>query len=963
MEKSLRFRALFALYILVWLSLGLATGYFYLLSVESSNPTNNPLLYTLPLVVLSIFGCFTFCVLIQQSRKQAEKEGLVNNANSLIQGFFESSQSGIMVLKAIRDLANQIIDLEWLAVNKKGCDFINTTPAALIGKRLLTVAPIHASNGLFETYKTCIETKKPIELDTAYTLSSGKTLWLNISASPIDDGVAITFTDISSRMTAAKQLQESEANLKALINNTADEVWSVDRNLKMISANDAFRERAKPAETTPVWTAILNRALAGERFEEEITIPSKSGKQRLMHYYFSPVAAKDGSIQGVAVYGQDVTEKKNTEAKVNHQSKLLNTILNNIPMVVFTLDNKGFLENIEGLALEIYELEASKILGQNMIDLYPQHKAEIEKSLKGEPSHFTWRGNGNPTKRYFDAYLFPSTAHGSQVTGVALDITPLKSSQIALEEQKRKAEEVSAFKTRFLANMSHEIRTPLSAILGFTEILMREETDTRHIEFLNHIENSGKNLLKIIGDILDLTKIEEGKMTLIKESFNLKEAVADALEPYKFKAKEKGLEFDLVLEDSIPDSLLGDIGKIIQILINLVGNAIKFTTEGGITVHIDAKLSSVPNVAILLFTITDSGIGVAEEKQLLIFDAFSQGEAGMSRKYGGSGLGLSIASSMVRLLGGNLRLISPTKHTYQVSDPGSKFYFSLPIPIDNEAAPQNSLRFPYDRVSFQGRYHLPLVEDNAVNQRLAELVLQDTGCTIEFATNGNEALELIQEKSFDLVFMDVQMPVLDGLSATRIIRKFDTKTPIVGLSANVYKEDIEACLQAGMTNFLAKPYTREKFLAIVAEYVPQTASILYANYPAAKPKTKEPILGSNKYPEINFDMIASLFGADDESRQAFMLSIRDSFSAFLLTSQELSPANWAVHTPTTAKAIHKIKPNFELIGLAPWNQRASLLEKSLEQPFSDQAFAEVQKMQDVVAEACALLEQGLAQLT
>jgi CheY-like chemotaxis protein len=256
-----------------------------------------------------------------------------------------------------------------------------------------------------------------------------------------------------------------------------------------------------------------------------------------------------------------------------------------------------------------------------------------------------------------------------------------------------------------------------------------------------------------------------------------------------------------------------------------------------------------------------------------------------------------------------------------------------------------------------------LVEDNAVNQRLAELVLQDTGCTIEFATNGNEALELIQEKSFDLVFMDVQMPVLDGLSATRIIRKFDTQTPIVGLSANVYKEDIEACLQAGMTNFLAKPYTREKFLAIVAEYVPQTASILYANYPAAKPKTKEPILGSNKYPEINFDMIASLFGADDESRQAFMLSIRDSFSAFLLTSQELSPANWAVHAPTTAKAIHKIKPNFELIGLAPWNHRASLLEKSLELPFSDQAFAEVQKMQDLVAEACTLLEQGLTQLT
>jgi CheY-like chemotaxis protein len=258
-----------------------------------------------------------------------------------------------------------------------------------------------------------------------------------------------------------------------------------------------------------------------------------------------------------------------------------------------------------------------------------------------------------------------------------------------------------------------------------------------------------------------------------------------------------------------------------------------------------------------------------------------------------------------------------------------------------------------------------LVEDNPVNQRLAELVLQDTGCTIQFAENGHDAIELIRSDGFDLVFMDVQMPVLDGLTATRMIRSFNTSIPVVGLSANVYKEDVEACIQAGMTNFLAKPYTREKFLAMVAQYVPQTATIHYSNIIPGNSKPKKAAVIALNYASsnINFDFIRSLFGSDEESRQAFMVSIRDSFMDFITLSEDLNHHSWnGERKMLTMRSLHKIKPNFEMIGVADWGKRAEILEKDLQGSFNEKVLNDLGDLRKLLLEAsnmlsCALVEE------
>jgi PAS domain-containing protein len=431
----------------------------------------------------------------------------VRDSMDLLKGVFESSQSGIMVFKAIRNNDTSIIDLEWLAVNKKACDLIRRDEKQLIGQRLLKVSPVHATNGLFDAYAKVIQTEVPIELEHEYQLSTGEVLWLYISVSPIADGVAITFTNVTASKHNALKIKESEANLQALINNTADEVWSVDRKYETISANDSFLKRNKPIETTEKWMRILDRALEGESFEQEILLPNNDGETRLINYHFRPVVNNLKEITGVAVFGQDITEKKSTEARIRYQGKILKTILRNIPMILYTIDKDGTLTAIEGKALTMYGMRPEDVVGLNMLDLYPNHTHEIHTALSGKPTHFLWMGPNDPPERFFDTYLFPDENLKGTITGVSLDITQLKISQLALEVAKRRAEEVSAFKTRFLANMSHEIRTPLSAILGFADILRKEDADNRHQEFLGHIENAGTTLFKLIGDILDLTKI------------------------------------------------------------------------------------------------------------------------------------------------------------------------------------------------------------------------------------------------------------------------------------------------------------------------------------------------------------------------------------------------------------------------------------------------------------------------
>ena len=861
------------------------------------------------LLVSSSIGFITLILYRRLSKERERSIQGLREFSSLLEGVFESSQSGIMVFKALRNSAGRIEDLEWVAVNNRGADLVGRRVDEMLGRRLLIVSPANGENGVFETYRAAIETGRPVEIEQLFPMPDGRRMWLIISAVPITNGLTITFSDITARKKDALRLESNEANLQALINNTADEVWSVDRDLNVITANQAFSARTKPKATTEFWTRTLYRSLNGERFIKEITVPDGHGEERLMDYRFNPVFGADGRVTGVAVFGQDITEKRSVEARIRQQSQLLNTIVENIPIVIFSVAKDGRMLQSEGKGLEVLGFNDGQAAGWNMLRLYPHHRADFLRAIDGEPVHFIWQSADEQAEWYFDTYLFPDESGKGAAIGIALDISPTKASEYALQEAKKRAESASAFKTRFLANMSHEIRTPLSAILGFADILRKEDKDIRHQEFLSHIESAGTTLLKLIGDILDLTKIEEGKMVLAVESFPLQEVVSSMLHPYKYTAQERGLSFELTFSENLPAYLIGDAGKLVQVLVNLVGNALKFTKEGGVAVVVEGFEVSDEAFCLLQVSVIDSGIGVAVDMQTAVFDAFSQADDSIRREFGGSGLGLSIAREMVRILGGRLELESPSQHPFASGGPGTRFYFTLPFQIDAAEHDDGPIQTMPAETRFLGRYRVLMVEDNPVNQRLAMLILTGAGCEVMLASNGQEGVDICLEEEFDLVLMDVQMPVLDGLSATRAICELKPGTQIVGLSANVYKEDIDACYAAGMVDFLAKPYTTEKLLALITRHKPGSANLSEKPNEASVAQPVNKMGGSG--PSLFF--LRNLVGNDTAQMREFVVAFQKVATEFVHTvDSALASPNGA---DSLAMAAHKLKASVHMVGL------------------------------------------------
>ncbi|MGN6645829.1 MAG: CHASE3 domain-containing protein [Cytophaga sp.] len=411
---------------------------------------------------------------------------------------------------------------------------------------------------------------------------------------------------------------------------------------------------------------------------------------------------------------------------------------------------------------------------------------------------------------------------GLVMHGAIIDITPLKKAELsALQQQdlmriaKEKAESASQFKTRFLSNMSHEIRTPINAILGFTNILKKQELTPEQKTLLKNISISGELLLKLIGNILDISKIEEGKVTIEKKSFHLKEIIRSVLSPFQHTASEKNLDFRLVIDEKIPDYLIGDPQRISQVLVNIIGNALKFTSHGGITVQIQFVKNEGADYFIE-FSVTDTGIGISPDKQEDIFESFTQANDSISVNYGGSGLGLSIVKEIVHLMDGTINVQSPVFTNERDKGYGARFFFVLPFhlgeDIDTDATKISIKPFPK-------KVTVLVADDNEMNRTLAAYTLQALDCTYEIVENGLQAINKASSFNYDIILMDMQMPVCDGLQATEQLRHNKLKTPIIGLTANVFQEDINSCLEAGMNAHLGKPYTEEDLYTVIDTWV------------------------------------------------------------------------------------------------------------------------------------------------
>jgi signal transduction histidine kinase/CheY-like chemotaxis protein/HPt (histidine-containing phosphotransfer) domain-containing protein len=394
-------------------------------------------------------------------------------------------------------------------------------------------------------------------------------------------------------------------------------------------------------------------------------------------------------------------------------------------------------------------------------------------------------------------------------------------------KEKEVAEHTAKIKQQFLANMSHEIRTPMNAIMGMSRALMQKEKLPHQEKYLHAIQQSADNLLVIINDILDVSKIEAGKIEIENIPFSLEQVVSNLEEIFRYKVQEKKLNFEIELEKKIPKILIGDPTRFSQVLINLIGNAIKFTDTGGVKVKIVSKQKNTKQIQIR-FDVIDTGIGISEDFVSNLFQNFSQAGSDTARKYGGSGLGLSICKQLVELMNGIIYMKSTLQH-------GSTFSFELPfyISTDTELLPEKTMEISDFQKNILAGLKILLVEDNIFNQMLAIDSLKDlaTAVTIDTAENGKIAIEKAAVTLYDIILMDIQMPELNGIDATSFIRnklpKPFSDVKIIAMTANVMQEDIKQYLQAGMNEYVGKPFTTELLVHTITKLIdPHTVTMV-----------------------------------------------------------------------------------------------------------------------------------------
>ena len=585
---------------------------------------------------------------------------------------------------------------------------------------------------------------------------------------------------------------------------------------------------------------------------EQIETHSSSAVTRLVKVRKKPVRRQDGTIIGIEVVFRDVTKHQSAAADLERERFLLQTLLNNLPDFIYFKDRESrFLRLSRAHAERLGLAEADDAVGTTDSDYFSEDyaKAAREDELRlmrtgqdvlGHQEHAVWP-DGSET--WVATSKLPLRDESGQVVGtfgISRDISELKATAEQLRHAKEVAEAASRAKSEFVANLSHEIRTPMNAIIGMAELLVSDGLEGVRAEQAKTILESGECLLALLNEILDFSRIESGRVELDPVPGELRDFVGGVIRMLGIRANEKSIELKSDIDADVPNHIVADFVRLRQILVNLVGNALKFTEHGEVTLHVDQD--SVSNESVTLrFSVSDTGIGIPNDKLDRIFEEFEQADKSTTRQYGGTGLGLAITSRLVQLMGGQIEVESQIGR-------GSTFSFSLDFPVvanqedpnpeDNPKDPghQDAQRRVEDSEGSSRQIQIAsknlakplrilLAEDSPTNQKVATMMLSKAGHIIKVANNGHEAVELSGKEEFNLILMDLEMPELDGLQATRQIRdrEIDTGThiPIIAMTAHAMASDEQRCLDAGMDAYIAKPIRQEIVFATIQRITEQ----------------------------------------------------------------------------------------------------------------------------------------------
>ncbi|MGB1004259.1 MAG: PAS domain S-box protein [Salibacteraceae bacterium] len=556
-----------------------------------------------------------------------------------------------------------------------------------------------------------------------------------------------------------------------------------------------------------------------EKSVTEFPMITKNGEEIWLNQSATLVFDKDVPLEFV-VLSHDVTKVKRTQDAMALSEEKYRGIIENLELGILEVDNDDKILKAYTQFCKLTGYSEEELIGKSSTDLLVGEegrevfKKQLEERKKGNSGVYEIpivKKNGSIAWVIISGAPFYNLKGEQMGTmGIHLDISHRKSIESQLRESKLKAEELYKVKELFMANMSHEIRTPMNAIIGMAELLGQSNLSEKQDKYVSAIQSSSKNLLVLINDLLDFSKIESGKLILETIPFHLKDLILKTKDLLASKADENGVQIIYEIDKELPTHFLGDPTRLGQVLINLVGNAVKFTTNGNVYLSVKSKITNGSNQQ-LFFEIRDEGIGISENEMRNIFSNYSQANESTARLYGGTGLGLSISQKLVDLMGGQLGVSS-------VKGKGSSFFFSLEMAASPEYVSRTESNFIF-QVDFH-KAQVLLVEDNPVNVLIAKTNLENWNCQVEVAENGLEAVSLLKKKEFNLVLMDMRMPVMGGVEATQVIRnKMGLSVPIIALTGNAIKGDQEKCISAGMNDYLSKPFEQKDLNQILSKWV------------------------------------------------------------------------------------------------------------------------------------------------